>query len=77
MINRRIVAHDAHVADIAAWRKTLGNDVGDAVHAALRQPVHVRRARRFERRLTAENLERIIRHAIALKNDVFHLCQPP
>src|SRR5438093_11691851 len=33
MIERRIVAHDAHVADIAPRRKTGGDHVRDAVHA--------------------------------------------
>ena len=76
MIDRWIVAHDAHVADIAAGRKTFGYDVRHAKYAALRQPIHVGRAGGFQWRFAAENIERIIGHAVALKNDVFHWCKP-
>ena len=73
MIERWVVAHDAHVADVAARRKTGGDHMRDAVDAVLRKPIHVGRARRFQWRLAAEYVERIIRHAVALKNDIFHL----
>src|SRR5262245_31327755 len=74
VVNRRVVPHDAHVADVAPRRKALRNHMGDAVYAMYGEPIHVRRARRFEGRLATENLERIIRHAVALENDVFHVC---
>ena len=75
VIDRRVVTHDAHVADIAAWGKTFRNDMGDAVDAMLRQPVHVGRACRFQGRLVAQRFDRIVGHAVALKNDIFHLCK--
>src|SRR6266545_8006012 len=72
MIDGRIVTHDAHVTDVAAGWKTLGDHMSDAEHTASREPVHVRRARCFERSFAAENVQRIVGHAVALENDEFH-----
>src|SRR5206468_12527785 len=56
MIHGRIVAHDAHVTDVAAGWKTLRDHMCDAEHTASREPVHVRRARCFKRSFAAENV---------------------
>ena len=76
VIHRRVVTHDAHVADVAAGRKTFWDDVSQAENTVLRQPIHVGRARRFEWRPAAEAVDRIIRHAVALENDIFHCLIP-
>jgi hypothetical protein len=72
MIDRWIVAHDAHIPDVAAGRKALGNHVGDAEYAMDGKPIHVGCPCGFQRRFASENVKRIVRHAVALKNDVFH-----
>src|ERR1051325_3037535 len=53
-------------------RKPFRNDVRDAEDPSRSKPIHIRRPGGFERSSAAENIERIIRHPIALKNDVFH-----
>src|SRR5687767_10173231 len=68
MIPRRIVAHDTHVADVTARGKAFRNYVGQAKHSARREPIHIRCPGGFERSLATKHFERIVRHAIALKN---------
>ena len=72
VIHGRVITHNAHVANVAAGRKPFGNHMGDAVNTVLRKPIHIRRARRLERRLAAEHVEGIVGHAITLQNDIFH-----
>src|SRR5207237_10353014 len=61
MIDRRIVAHDAHIPDIAAGRKAVRNYVGDTEYAMESKPRHVGGTRRSLRGFCSSSVQVIRR----------------
>ena len=72
----RVIAEQAHGSDVAARGIALGNRLGEAIYAVGRNIVHMRRPRVLKRRFPAEFIDRPVRHAIALENDIFHTSHP-
>ena len=71
----RVVTQQAEIADLRPGRQRLRRVARPRNDAHRRDAIHVRRARRLERRLAAERLLRLIGRTIGDYNYVFHGCE--
>ena len=68
----RRAAEDGHDGRVAAGSETVGHVAHAAKHTAARKVVDRVLFRRFQRRAAAERVERVVGHAVADDENVFH-----